>query len=198
MRYTVTANGCSNSAVATVTVSQVPAIFGLASTDGTQSGGLKLTGSEKGVRYQLFRNGTAVGSPVLGTGSALQFNASGSGDYSVTASTESGCTTSTGRTAFDGSALSGGLNAGNLSVNAYPNPYTDRVRFVIESDFSGNAVLDIYNTTGVRLQTVYKGFSRSHLSQSVDFFVPALISSNLVYVVTVDGHRATGKLINIR
>src|SRR4029079_16732216 len=44
--------------------------------------------------------------------------------------------------------------ATTLSVSAYPNPVTEKVKFSIVSPVSGKATLDIYNVMGQKLQTV--------------------------------------------
>ena len=51
---------------------------------GSCNGGtLTLAGSQSGVNYQLYKDGVASGSPVAGTGSALNFTVTTSGTYTV-------------------------------------------------------------------------------------------------------------------
>ncbi|MCX6913690.1 MAG: hypothetical protein NT167_11680, partial [Verrucomicrobia bacterium] len=75
-----------------------PAAFAVTGGGAYCSGGsgvaVGLSGSETGVNYQLYRDGTtAVGSPVAGTGSALNFgNQTVAGTYTVKG-TRTGCTT---------------------------------------------------------------------------------------------------------
>ncbi len=79
--------GCGStvSQTATITVSAGPETYTLSAAGGTticSSGGkLRLSGSESGFSYQLYKNGSAYGSPVEGTGSALEFDVFESGDY---------------------------------------------------------------------------------------------------------------------
>jgi len=51
-----------------------------------------LSGSQSGHTYQLQLNGTNTGSPVNGTGSALTFQATQTGTYTVVATSPAGCT----------------------------------------------------------------------------------------------------------
>lgn len=51
-----------------------------------------LSGSTVGVSYQLLQNGTPVGSPIIGTGSAISFGNQTAGIYTVEASETGGCT----------------------------------------------------------------------------------------------------------
>ncbi|WP_163709912.1 carbohydrate-binding domain-containing protein [Mangrovibacterium lignilyticum] len=81
---------------ATVTVTEGPAVYNLTGGGSFCSGGgsasVGLDGSESGVMYQLYRDGSAVGGSIGGTGSAINFpNQSNAGVYTVKA-TDSGTT----------------------------------------------------------------------------------------------------------
>ncbi len=81
---------------AVVTVYPSPAVYQLSGPsffcDGDEGALLTLSGSETGVQYQLIRNGQNSGNPLNGTGQAIQWLASQSGAYYVTAvHTASGC-----------------------------------------------------------------------------------------------------------
>jgi hypothetical protein len=73
---------------------QVPITFSVTGggTDCASPGvAVGLSGSESAASYQLYNNGSAVGSPVTGTGAAISFpNATVSGTYTVVASYASG------------------------------------------------------------------------------------------------------------
>ncbi len=79
--------GCGSnvSQTATITVSAGPETYTLSAAGGTTicsaGGKLRLSGSESGFSYQLYKNGSAYGSPVAGTGSAIEFDVFESGDY---------------------------------------------------------------------------------------------------------------------
>jgi hypothetical protein len=82
-----------------------------------------------------------------------------------------------------------------LQVGATPNPFNDRVRFTIESPVEGYGSLEVFNTLGQKVQTVFQGHVSAGV-QRVDFSVPSSVRSNLIYVFRVGGHQVTGKLMN--
>jgi hypothetical protein len=85
--------------------------------------------------------------------------------------------------------------ASKLQVNAAPNPFFNRIRFTIESPVSGQGSLEVFNTLGQKVQTVFQGQIDAGQKQ-IDFAVPSSIKSNLIYVFRVGGHQVTGKLMN--
>jgi hypothetical protein len=85
-----------------------------------------------------------------------------------------------------------------MNVKAFPNPYTDRVQFNIESSVSGKGSLVVYNMLGQKVKTVFEGYVFAGRGQVVDFKVPAASRANLIYVLTIGGKQTTGKLINQR
>ena len=97
-------------------------------------------------------------------------------------------------------------NTGALPVNkevtqvkAFPNPYTDQVRFVITSPLSGHATLEVYNMLGAKLQTVYSGPVLTGKGQVIEYRVPEQYRTSLVYMLRVDDKLiVTGKIINVR
>jgi hypothetical protein len=86
----------------------------------------------------------------------------------------------------------------DITVSAYPNPFTDRVKFSITSSISGNATLDIYNIMGVKLVTVYQGYLLAGSKQVINYKVPAKFKGTLIYVLTIGNQQINGKLIELR
>lgn len=82
-----------------------------------------------------------------------------------------------------------------LHVNAYPNPYKDRILFHIESKESGKGTLTLYTLSGEMVQTVYEGYLFAGEKQVVDFKVPVFNRTNLIYVLNINGIQHLGKLI---
>ena len=79
-----------------VTINTLPASYNVTLT-GSHVG---LDGSETGVNYQLFKGNAASGSPLAGTGSALDFGAQSTGTYTVVATNAtSGCSANMSGTA---------------------------------------------------------------------------------------------------
>jgi hypothetical protein len=87
--------------------------------------------------------------------------------------------------------------ADKLKVSAYPNPFKDKVNFVIASPVSGQATLEVFNMFGQKLQTVYKGFISAGRNQVVEYYAPAISNSTLVYKLTIGDKQVTGKLISV-
>ncbi len=102
--YTVVATntitGCINnmSGSATISVNPNPVVYTVTGGGASCSGGagfhIGLSGSAAGVTYQLYRSGTAVGSPVSGTGASIDFGIfTTAGTYTVNAVySTTGCT----------------------------------------------------------------------------------------------------------
>lgn len=87
--------------------------------------------------------------------------------------------------------------AKGVSVTAYPNPYTDKVNFTVESDVSGQGALQVYNMVGQKIKTVYQGFI-TRGSQNFTLTLPAQQRANLIYVLTVGDNQVTGKLLQLK
>jgi hypothetical protein len=101
-----------------VTINANPTVFNVTGGGAYCSGGtgvaVGLSGSQTGVNYQLLRNGSPVGAPVAGTGSALAFgNQSVAGAYTVTAS--------------NGTTSCGSTMTGSVDVSINPLPSVDSV-----------------------------------------------------------------------
>jgi hypothetical protein len=88
------------------------------------------------------------------------------------------------------------VSTDNLKVTAYPNPFTNLVKFTIQSNISGQASLDIYNSVGQRVSTVYKGYLQANRGQVVEYRAPR-IGSNLIYILRVGSKQVTGKLLRL-
>jgi hypothetical protein len=85
-----------------------------------------------------------------------------------------------------------------ITVTPYPNPFSDNVRFSIKSQVSGQGILEVYDLSGQKLQVVYSGYIYSGKPQVIEYRVPMLYRTNMMYVLRVGGKVITGKLINIR
>jgi hypothetical protein len=92
------ATGCTNTMLgsATVSVNSLPNTFAVTGGGGYCAGGngvsVGLANSQAGVSYQLFRNGTAVGTALAGTGAALSYGlVTVPGTYTVRATAATGC-----------------------------------------------------------------------------------------------------------
>ncbi|HUS02780.1 MAG TPA: T9SS type A sorting domain-containing protein, partial [Chitinophagaceae bacterium] len=82
------------------------------------------------------------------------------------------------------------------SVKAYPNPFSDKVKFEVTSAIAGNGSLEIVNMMGQKIRTVYQGFI-SVGSQTFELSLPVNQISHLVYVLRIGNKKMTGKLLQI-
>jgi hypothetical protein len=82
-----------------------------------------------------------------------------------------------------------------IGVKAFPNPFNDKIRFVVNVPESGKGSLEIFNTLGQKVKTVHQGLMAEG-TQTFDFSVPMAQRSTLVYVLRLNGKQVTGKLLN--
>ena len=85
-----------------------------------------------------------------------------------------------------------------LQVQAAPNPYNDKIRFVIESPVSGQGSLEVFNLLGQKLETVYQGYIMAGRGQTVEYNVPLTNRTTLIYLLKVGDQQVTGKLLNTK
>jgi len=83
-----------------------------------------------------------------------------------------------------------------LTVTAYPNPYTDKVNFTVDSKLSGYGSLQVYNMMGQKLKTVYQGYILAG-KQNFTLSLPTQQRSNLVYILRVGNKQIAGKLLQL-
>ena len=84
-----------------------------------------------------------------------------------------------------------------VKVNVSPNPYHDNVTFNIESNISGKAILEIFNLTGQKLNTVFEGNLSAGKGQNIRFMIPEQKRSNLIYRLRVGEKTTTGKILYV-
>ncbi|MES2647965.1 MAG: GEVED domain-containing protein [Bacteroidota bacterium] len=91
-------------------------------------------------------------------------------------------------------ALNKQLSISNLAVKAYPNPYTNKIRFDLNSPEAGQGSLEVFNSLGQKVKTVYKGRIVNGM-QSFELNVPEGLRSILIYRFTINDKQITGKLM---
>ena len=82
----------------------------------------------------------------------------------------------------------------SLVIKAYPNPFNDRVKFVITLPQAGYGTLDVMNVLGQKVKTVFQGQLNAG-NQSFEMVLPQARYSTLFYILRVNGKQVTGKLI---
>jgi hypothetical protein len=82
------------------------------------------------------------------------------------------------------------------TIKAFPNPFNDRVKFVVSTPEGGNANLEVFNMVGQKVRTVYNGHISAG-SQTFELSVPAQKSATLIYVLKIGEKVVTGKLLQL-
>jgi hypothetical protein len=81
-------------------------------------------------------------------------------------------------------------------VTAYPNPFSNKVKFVVTSAIVGKGSLEVYNMLGQKIKSVYQGNIIAG-NQIFELSLPSAQRSNLIYVLRVGDKRVTGKLLHL-
>jgi hypothetical protein len=105
------------------------------------------------------------------------------------------CSTSTGSVTRTASVTSESTLA-ETTVKAYPNPFSDKLKFVVTTPVAGRGNLEVYNMMGQKIKTVYQGFINKG-TQTFELSLPAQQISNLVYVLRIGDKKMSGKLLQI-
>jgi hypothetical protein len=85
-----------------------------------------------------------------------------------------------------------------LSVTAYPNPFTNKVKFTVVSPVSGMASLDVYNIVGQKLKTVYQGYLQAGIKQIIEYNVTSPYKGTLIYTLKVGDQHVNGKVVQMK
>jgi hypothetical protein len=88
------------------------------------------------------------------------------------------------------------IGTSQTTVKAYPNPFSDKVRFELTSPVAGNGNLDVYNMMGQRVKTIYQGFISSG-TQTFELNLPTRQIASLIYVLRIGDKKITGRLLQI-
>jgi hypothetical protein len=159
-----------------------------------------------GIKYDVVTRGQQQGIKTPGECDNFTFTLSGARTVAditaiefkageqVTRQTTTGCQTSASIATAKGDALT--EEPVTLRVSAYPNPYTDKVKFVIQSPVSGKATLEVFNMLGQKIQNVYQGHVTVGIAQPVEYNVPNANRHNLMYILRVGDQKISGKLIH--
>ena len=210
------ANGCSSTATASVTVNAQPAApnvtYNAPACDQTTFS-VTVTNVTSGATYTIKDKdganipGVSPGNSVVApnTNNIIFSNIPAGSGFQVNVSI-SGCTSgpnSCGTPTPDARTVGTREVApptfelpGQLAVKAYPNPFSDRIKFVVTSPISGQGSLEVYNAMGQSVKSVYKGYIAAG-TQTFDLNLPVRQTSNLIYVLRVGDKKVSGKLLQI-
>ena len=82
------------------------------------------------------------------------------------------------------------------TIKAYPNPFSDKVKFVVTSTVSGIGNLDIYNGMGQKIKTVYAGLITAG-THAYELSLPVKQGGNLLYILRIGDKKMSGKLVQL-
>jgi hypothetical protein len=86
---------------------------------------------------------------------------------------------------------------GEFGVKAYPNPFTDHVYFDLQLKTDSKVRLEIYNSTGAKIATVFDDMVVAFDRYRFEYTPGKLSSSVLIYRIFIDNKMSfTGKLIH--
>jgi len=169
---------------------------------GHSTGSLRVT-YPTGTGYQYSKdNGTTWQTNTDFTGLAAGSNPSikvknADGCISSTAtscsSADASCLSST---TLKTSITSENVTTSQTTVKAYPNPFSDKVKFELTSPVAGKGNLEVYNMLGQRVKTIYQGFISAG-TQTFELNLPTRQIANLIYVLRIGDKKITGKLLQI-
>ena len=79
-------------------------------------------------------------------------------------------------------------------VQAYPNPSSGPVSFEFMVDADARVIMDLYNTSGARIATIFNADVQAGMSQTVQFD-NSLPNGLYIYILRWNNERLTGKLV---
>ncbi|HEY1164564.1 MAG TPA: hypothetical protein VGE90_05335 [Chitinophaga sp.] len=88
--------------------------------------------------------------------------------------------------------------SGELKVNVFPNPYTDKLIFRFTAPLSGRTILEMFNVQGQRLDAVDKGMVDKGTTHTIEYEVKEAFRGPLIYKLNVGPLNASGKVISIK
>jgi hypothetical protein len=204
LKVAYTSTGCSATATASVSVSTAAPTFNVnlvQPTLCTQYGSVTITPTLAGSYHYSIDNGTSFTNTtgsftnlVSGAVTGIKIRSDATGCTSDPLSC--GTTNLPSITAKAPSTNETGILVQEPTVKAYPNPFNDRVKFVINSPAAGNGSLEVYNVMGQRVKTVYQGRINAG-NQSYELVIPKKQQETLIYILRVDGKKVTGKLLQL-
>jgi hypothetical protein len=205
---TNTSNGCTATASTSVSANTTAPAFTVCLVQPT------LCDNTAGSVTVFATNGTTFSYKLNnGSGQASNvFSGLGGGSVSsITVTNENGCATTVSCANLQLNSSCGGaaitqksapinnsmtLTGTNPTVNAYPNPFNDNVKFVVNSPIAGSGSLEVYNILGQRIKTIYQGHINAG-TQNFELNVSKKQQATLIYIFKVGNQKVTGKLLQL-
>jgi len=189
-----------------ITVGGIPTLPAFTITQptlcGTGTGSINFCMTQTGFTYKVGNN-----NPINGNGSPQSVTglAAGSNPSIVITNTTGNCQSTfscTDAVANCNSSVSSRVSNTSEStvseptVKAYPNPFSDKINFVVTSSISGKGSLDVYNMMGQKVRTVYQGYISAG-TQSFQMSSQKQQVANLIYVLRIGDKKISGRILQI-
>ena len=88
------------------------------------------------------------------------------------------------------------LNVSEPTVKAFPNPFGNKVKFVVTIPEAGNGSLELVNLLGQKVKTVFQGRMPAG-ANTFEINLPSMQSSQLIYMLRMGDKQITGKLLQL-
>ena len=89
------------------------------------------------------------------------------------------------------------LRSKELQIQAFPNPFSNKVNFRFVSPVSGRAVLEIFNTQGQRVGIAYDGKVDAGVTKFVQYST-RLTNQALIYTLKIGGKVVRGTVLELK
>ncbi|OQP68594.1 T9SS type A sorting domain-containing protein [Niastella populi] len=89
------------------------------------------------------------------------------------------------------------LRTGQTTIKAFPNPFSDNVKFVVNAAEGGYGSLEVFNLLGQKVKTVYQG----RIQPGANMFqasLPSMKAARLIYILRMGDKKLTGKLLQLK
>jgi hypothetical protein len=212
----ITVDGCASAQGTTgATVNAQPATPTLRITQqpslcSSSTGSVEVCSPNSNYTYTISVNNAAFGNPQTGTTISFGDLAAGSAPVIKVSNGTSGCY-ATQSCANAVATCPNPANATRMATDtyqsiekivveettkvlAYPNPFSNKVNFVITSSVAGRGNLEVFNMLGQKVKTVYQGLFTKGI-QTFELNLSRQQLSNLVYVLRIGDKKLTGKLL---
>ena len=87
------------------------------------------------------------------------------------------------------------VTAKELSIHAYPNPFSSVINFNFTTPVSGKVNLELFDLQGRRLAIVYTGWMDANNVRTAIYNVPATLKTPMIYKFTSGDKSVTGTLL---
>jgi hypothetical protein len=82
------------------------------------------------------------------------------------------------------------------TVKAFPNPFGNKVKFVVTVAEAGSGSLEVLNLLGQKIKTVFQGRMPAG-ANTFEVNLPSMQSSQLIYILRMGDKQVTGKLLQL-